>query len=808
MKDVREKIKKNAYIILGATAIIGTILFLWAYPRYFCAGSISIQMSKDQALVRAETLLKEMGYPTPQGQPTVTIHCDEETAGQLNQLLGSSLAGDLRTVETPVFFWKISWALGPPAPGFERPFQTGQLISAAQPQEYLLALDNSGSLREFFVSGRVFRGQGMRFQESGGDDGAERLARDFLGQFTGYVIPDSVKPVIEGHQGRPVERRQVIWTLPVANSSLEKRVVVDVLAQRVVGFKETLLFPEQETMQLPELRPGFQYIKYSVPLVLLFLILWNLYRHIRYGHADFHRAFWLGLLITTGLMVSEVLHQLLSGNPSAFEPLRYLLAIVIGLSIAMIYLAAEPMVRSRCLEKLRSIDLVLSGVLFHRQVGRSILIGFAVGLGLLGLVSATLLLAEFFSFPLVLHIHDLSKILNVKPPFLALLRGLFWRVPMLILVFFMFVPAYLTIRKDRPWRIVFLSALVYAAAWFPLFDFHPIWFQFLFAFVTGMVITRLFLTEGLLAVDVAVAVVFIALRLPPLLSASVPEFLLSGLLALLILGFLLSLAFLAVWRKRDAIVNKKHYVPVYLRRISEEAKLKKEMEIAREIQHTLQPREVAPVDSLRFSSLFVPCQEVGGDAFDFIPLANGSYAAVVLDVSGHGVAAALIASHLQAQIRVMLRYEQVPEVLLAELNEYMYYETPNYLFATMFLLIGDANGHFTYASAGHNPAFLMRKERQIEQLTGTGILLGAAPDKKYEKVMKRLYPGESLLIYTDGITEAMNSENQEFGEQRLRDFLKDNGLEHDFIKQLEGEVLRFSDDKLSDDITAFFIKHR
>ena len=375
--------------------------------------------------------------------------------------------------------------------------------------------------------------------------------------------------------------------------------------------------------------------------------------------------------------------------------------------MAIIYLAAEPIARSIFPDRLKSIDLILNGVVFDKQITRSIFKGFAVGLILLGMASFLLFLTEIFHFPLVLHVHDFDKILTVNPPILALLRGLLWRVPLFVMVFFFFVPSFLATRGIKPIGILLLSGLIFNGALSPLVNFHPFIIQFLFAVLTGAILTWLFISEGLLATNIAIGVVFLSLRLPPLIRSSAPEFFVSGLVGVFILALPLFISFISfIWSPKKKTIT--DYTPVYLERLSAQAKANREMEIARNIQLSLQPKNIQPIKSFSFSSLFIPSEEVAGDAYDFIPLKDGKYAVMMLDVSGHGVAAALLTSHIHAQVRILLKYQNEPDKILAEINDYLYRETPKYMFATLFLIIEDEDGQFVYSSAGHNAALQLK----------------------------------------------------------------------------------------------------
>jgi serine phosphatase RsbU (regulator of sigma subunit) len=798
--------KKTFYsTILPVSIILSVIFFTYLYPRYFCAGSVSINFSKEKAIAHADSILTALGYTESRSNAAVTTFCNQITAERMRLILGSEKALELQKKEIPVFFWQVSWQQSKTASNKLRS-NKNRMAGFRMPQQFSLMLDNNGKMRDFFVSGRMFRNfDGQQLQEED-DKNVEQVARNFILNFTAFTIPDSNKPIIKQGQQRGGTGRQVIWTAPVVYTSITQTISVDIFGDHVIGFSENLNLPDVLTSHKIEDPVWFMYFTYFIATLLLVLIFRQLYFQVSLGHADFKRAFWLGLWVTGSLIASEILHLIIQGTPIFFEPFRLLLAIIVGFSLAIIYMAAEPVARSFWQDKLESFDLLLSGIVFHKKISPSILWGLVYGLLIFALTSLILICAEIFSLPLSFHIHDFNKILDVRPPIIALLRGLFWRVPILVLVFFFFVPSFLAARKiERKW-IVIISGLIFGASMFPIINFHPAGLQVIFAVIIGMMLTWLFISHDLISVIIAVNVIFLSLRIPPLLQSTVPEYFISGLAGLLILVIFLTVSIIGLFKTAKK-VKSATYIPAYLKHINAQAKMKRELEIASEIQRSLQPKQLSPVKNFNVSALFIPSEEVGGDTYDFIRLSENQFAVAVTDVSGHGIAAALLASHIQAKIRIMLKYEQNPANILTELNQYLYQETPKYLFATMFLVIGDTSGKFTYSSAGHNPAFLLRNKNSIVELEKTGLALGLIGLNSYKKSSNQLNRNESLFIYTDGITEAINNEKEEFGEQRLISFLKERARKENFTEKLSEALADFTDGKNSDDVTGVFIQY-
>jgi serine phosphatase RsbU (regulator of sigma subunit)/HD-like signal output (HDOD) protein len=189
-----------------------------------------------------------------------------------------------------------------------------------------------------------------------------------------------------------------------------------------------------------------------------------------------------------------------------------------------------------------------------------------------------------------------------------------------------------------------------------------------------------------------------------------------------------------------------------------------EMSAAREIQQRILPPGLPCIAGWEFAAVNHPSRSVSGDTYDFLTLADGSPGVLIADVAGKGMPAALLASTLQASIRALALIHADPGELLVAANRAVYDCTDAEGFATVFLAVmAPASGELCYASAGHNPPLLRRACGRQEWLKPAGAPLGMHPQMKYPVFRVRLDPGDVLVTYTDGITEARNRRGEEFG---------------------------------------------
>ncbi len=201
----------------------------------------------------------------------------------------------------------------------------------------------------------------------------------------------------------------------------------------------------------------------------------------------------------------------------------------------------------------------------------------------------------------------------------------------------------------------------------------------------------------------------------------------------------------------------------------EKQRMEEELKLGREIQSRLLP--AAPIDILEteLAALSLPCYEVGGDYYDFLELPDGDVGLAIGDVSGKGVSAALIMSSVQAALRVAAPIEEDLARLVQRLNALIYRSARGKKYATFFFgRYTPSNGLLRYVNAGHNPPFLAT-ENGLEELTSTGKPIGIFPDSTYHELAVEIPPGATLFLYTDGLNEAADPDEEEFGYSRLRD---------------------------------------
>ena len=233
------------------------------------------------------------------------------------------------------------------------------------------------------------------------------------------------------------------------------------------------------------------------------------------------------------------------------------------------------------------------------------------------------------------------------------------------------------------------------------------------------------------------------------------------------LELLVSLASVAAMRLRNIALAEE----AAQRRVLEE-----ELGLARRIQERLLPAELPQLAGWQIHGHNTPSRHVSGDLYQAVPQREGAACAVMIaDVAGKGVAASLLAASVEALAAGALEDGLPPPEACARISRLLYQRTPQEKYATAFLAVVEAGGgRVEYANAGHNPGLVVRAGGEVEQLGPTGVPLGLLPNMPYRAATVQLAAGDSLVLYTDGITEAANEADEELGLERLVDVCREH----------------------------------
>jgi len=243
----------------------------------------------------------------------------------------------------------------------------------------------------------------------------------------------------------------------------------------------------------------------------------------------------------------------------------------------------------------------------------------------------------------------------------------------------------------------------------------------------------------------------------------------------------------------------------------EKQRLEEEMALARNIQNRLLPKDLPQFDNIKIHGLNIPSKHVGGDYFDVIEIKDNLIALAIADVSGKGMPASLLMANLQASLQSLIFENQDLSKLVGQINNVIYRNTDLERYITFFIgLFNTDTNELQFVNAGHNPPYVFTDKKEIKELSDGGIILGMMPDVKYEVGSVNLNKNDWLVTFTDGVTEAMTADDEEFEEKRVIDFIKANYVNtspEEFNSLLIKEINDFVGDvPQNDDITILTLK--
>jgi phosphoserine phosphatase RsbU/P len=242
--------------------------------------------------------------------------------------------------------------------------------------------------------------------------------------------------------------------------------------------------------------------------------------------------------------------------------------------------------------------------------------------------------------------------------------------------------------------------------------------------------------------------------------------------------------------------------------------LETELELSQEVQRALLPQEAPEIPGVELAAFSRSAQILGGDYYDFARFGDGAHALAIADVAGHGVSAGLLMASVQAALRTLTPEHNTPEEVLARVNRFFNHNIRFTTFVTLFLArLDPATRTLRYSNAGHNPALLYRKsgdgETSITWLGPTGAAIGLVEDFRPGESSLELAAGDVLVLYTDGITDAVNPQGQPFGEDGLAAVVQESGTlpARELTQRLWRAVQEFTGGgPLADDATAMAVR--
>jgi len=791
---------------------LGLLLTIWLFPQTYPQAGFRDAKSREEIIRQAENILDHLQIPREGLEAVVDFRPNRQLIAFAQVNFGAAEANRMFSRDLPAFFWNVRYG----KPSLMQSLFSGgaseEQIEKALEQhifgEMLLQFDLHGRLLTLDISA-----------ENASDTSAlnRQQALSLVFKLVPFsILADTSGLVLEKLQVAMPKKRldyMLAWKTPAPMVGLSANLEAKIQGARVHQWQM------KYSPLIDVYRPNW--ILKSSARVLAILVLMILlgvffFKKLR---AD-EMSLKAGLPAAIAAAISIILFYVTDTTmalvgvlaASIFAPAFIMIGFVI------LYGTGESLMRNLGHNRLLSFEAAQHGRWWFQPVGDSLWRGSALGLFLFG--SVTLILhywgpmAKAYFDPQSDEFMPSLTHYTAVSPFLSVWGENFCYMLFSEVTYRLFLISALARFFRQAWIIAAVAAFVSAMYPIHLFELAPFHFAFVINFLIGLALAIIYLRFDFLTTVTA------ALVLPLLLHGC--GFLYAGKIvkpfnswALLALPLLFIVAGQIIRRFGRTEIDTRVLQPDYLDRLAEKERIKRELEIARQVQLSFLPRQLPKMAGLDIAALCIPANEVGGDYYDFVKLNDNRLGVLIGDVSGKGVSAAFYMTLTKGIIKSSVQDNLSPAQVLIRANQLFYENVDRGIFVSLIYGVFDLEKRvFTSARAGHNPILLLRRQQQNATFVSSqGLALGLDHGEIFSRNIQEqtqvLNHGDVFVFYTDGFTEAMNEHNDEFGESRMIEALS-NGIgqsSHDTLKNLRNAVQIFAGDAHQhDDMTMVVVK--
>jgi phosphoserine phosphatase RsbU/P len=590
------------------------------------------------------------------------------------------------------------------------------------------------------------------------------------------------------------------------SSKTDKKIDVSVTGNKISFIK--LVDTKIERVPFEHTGSIHTLINIGIVIATIILIIVLLFRRFRAFELGFKQGIKIAVFTSLAMFISMLFS--LSGQISPTFMVGIILAPVFsGIGILTVWSIAESFGREKLKDKFISTDLLLKGYWGNSRIGQAIIKGLALGFALNAfLLALYFILAKVFPIAIVSTSNDyLTNSLGAVHLFFGTISA----IALLFFTYVLFTTSYLK-DKIKDVLIIVLGGIV-----FGIMDsgfLVPEYLDIIVQSLIGMIIIRFLLKNDLLSTFIGAAAFYFVFRCQPMLFLNSPMYSLSFLMIVILFGIFI-LWSLYTFIVKDKVLDFGSLTPAYVARITERERLKRELEIAQEVQISFLPNENPELSEMEIDACCLPASEVGGDYYDYIQFDKNNLGVVIGDVSGKGIQASFYMTLVKGFVKAVCKQTTSPSEILNKLNYLFCENVERGNFITMiFAKIVLSEKRLIFARAGHNPAVVKHvKEGKTVFYQPNGFALGMEVSGQFPRFIEEenivLDKGDLVIFYTDGITEAMNKNNEEFGTERLQKIIEELNSENpsEIIEKILNGVKSFiGKASQHDDMTLVVLK--
>jgi phosphoserine phosphatase RsbU/P len=767
-------------IILGFLGLLSFILLL---DRFFPSRAAHLTIGKSEAIDVAATFLKHKGYNLQGYKVMALVTHEDEGFSYLQKRLGWEKTQELFHAENNNgldFFWYLSWFKNIPKGS---PYE--QFTVMVSGKKKILAFSHDFPKDWDWPEGRL---------SSIPQEKALEMATVFLKE-QGIDLEGFKKDNFNTQTSEKRTDHLFSWikTLEYEGGKVNLQVVVQ--GDEVGRFRISFGVPASEIAAGNRVQEHYL-SSVLVSFFLIFIICLSIQvlflRRYHEGEVGVKNALLVFFISWIALVVESGLKFRMNAAGAAFGELSmdnvgvlmfFLLSLIVWPFFSIMgfgsWSVGELLGREQFNKKFTALDSLFNKRFFTLNVARSFLNGYLAGFLGLGIVAfLTVALRGLFNGVIdQVNYRVVSSTLPFLIPFLAAIS-----FSLLSEVVFRSFANFLLYRFFKSkWASVFISAFfwaVFANAFWGLgsigFSLFPMFLGWINWYLCGVFLGYLFWKFDLLTTIVANFTLVGIIQALPLITSSAGSLITQGIAALFLL-FLPVFLMVRGFLRGEIFSYEADLVPAHIKRITERVRIAKELEIARQVQQKLLPGESPKIEGFEIEGVCIPANEVGGDYYDFFRVTETKMGIVIGDVSGKGVPAAIYMTLTKGVIQSLVENKTrfSPEQVMIKTNHSLYHMMDHRSFVTMLFAVVDIKRRtLVFARAGHNPLlYFQRGNNQVITLKPQGIALGLERGDVFEGTIKggqiRLKSGDIIVFYTDGFSEAMNKDLEEYGERQL-----------------------------------------
>ncbi|MGH7601201.1 MAG: PP2C family protein-serine/threonine phosphatase, partial [bacterium] len=753
------KNRRYSEIWLIALAGAGLLAAFWLFPKTYPQAGAPGTKSRHEIIHQAETVLDHVNFSRQGLEPIIDFHVNRELLafGQVN--FGAAEANRMFARDLPAFFWNVRYG---------KPSLLKAVMSSGSEEERIeKALEQHlrGEARlQFDIHGRLLL---LDLNDKSAPDSlglnAEEAQALAFGLLPFSPLSDTSGIALEKSQVMKQKKRvdyMMLWKAPAPMVGLKTR--IDALVEGAQVRRWQLLnAPIAATSNFDLTFPLIN--RLLAGLVMLIAVGIFFFKKLRADEMSLKAGLPAAIAAALGMALVYLTDTTLTLVGQLASAILTPGFVILGLVI--LYGTGESLMRNLGQERLLSFEAVQHGRWWFRPVGKSLSRGAAWGLILFG--GVTLILnrvaqpAQAYFMPPTSN--DALMYYTSVIPSLAVWGENFCYVLFAEIAYRLFLVSMLSRYFRQTWVIAGSVALISAMWPSPLLVVTPYSLGFLINFLLGLALTLIYLRFDFLTTVTA------AVSLPLLLYGF--SFTFAGKIVNPFHGWVLltlPVLFIAggqiIQRRGRAKIDTRVLQPDYLDRLAEKERMKRELEIARQVQLKFLPRGLPAIKGLDVAALCIPANEVGGDYYDFVKLGDYRLGVLVGDVSGKGILAAFYMTLAKGIIKSSIQENLSPAQVLIRANQLFYENVDRGIFVSLVYGVFDLEKRtFTSARAGHNPILLLRHhEQNATFVSSQGFALGLEHGELFRRNIQEqtvvINSGDVFVFYTDGFTEAMNSQ--------------------------------------------------